>query len=88
MTLQYDIDISYVMPPEAFTDSGSAELLKASGFALNGRSNYIAKFRDPQPHLPEHHLALRHILKHVVLCSIRQARCCPVAHLMNGLMAS
>ena len=48
MTLQYDIDISYVMPPEAFTDSGSAELLKASGFALNGRSNYIAKFRDPQ----------------------------------------
>ena len=48
MTLQYDIDISYVMPPEAFTDSGSAELLKASGIVLNARSNYIAKFRDPQ----------------------------------------
>lgn len=47
MTLQYDIDISYVMPPEAFRDSGSAELLRASGLVLNARSNYIAKFRDP-----------------------------------------
>ncbi len=48
MTLQYDIDIHYIMPEAVVSDPKHAEMMKLAGIELNSRGNYVAKFRDPR----------------------------------------
>lgn len=48
VTVFYDIDLSYIAPPEVFKDPNSARLMEAAGISLNARGNYLAKFRDPR----------------------------------------
>ncbi|MGC1504232.1 MAG: hypothetical protein WA782_08820 [Sulfitobacter sp.] len=47
MTLCYDIDISYLYPPEVFDDPAKGALLRRNGLQPHSRANYVAKFRDP-----------------------------------------
>lgn len=46
MTLCYDIDISYLYPPEVFDDPAKGALLRRNGLQPHSRANYVAKFRD------------------------------------------
>ncbi|MFK7834703.1 MAG: hypothetical protein AB8B60_00655 [Sulfitobacter sp.] len=48
MPFRYDIDISYIAPPELYDDPKTAALMNAAGIGLNARQNYVAKFRDPR----------------------------------------
>lgn len=46
--MNYDVDISYIIPPEAMSKPETAGLLKSMGMDLNSRGNYVAKLRDPR----------------------------------------
>ncbi|MEM1130656.1 MAG: hypothetical protein AAGH83_09055 [Pseudomonadota bacterium] len=47
MTLNYDVDITYIFPEEFFTNT-SGGLAGLTGIQLNSRANYRALFRDPR----------------------------------------